>query len=102
MHALIAMTPTDKAETDELQGAHEEFIGSLEREHRVILGGELKPPLAGHFGAYVVRCRDLQEAQQLAEQDPLAKQGAITVKAYEWQLVGVDPEAVDREALLYP
>ncbi|MBM7786288.1 YciI family protein [Tenggerimyces flavus] len=102
MHALIAMTPTGQHETDELQGAHEEFIGALERDHRVILGGELKPPLAGHLGAYVVRCRDLEEAQRLAEQDPLAKSGAITVQAYEWQLVGVDPEAVDKDALLFP
>lgn len=102
MHALIAMTPTGRDDNDKLQGAHEEFIGSLEQHHRVILGGELKPPLAGHYGAYVIRCRDLDEAQRIAESDPLAQQGAITVQAYEWQLVAVDPEAVDRDALLFP
>jgi uncharacterized protein YciI len=102
MHALIAMTPTDIGQDEELEGAHEEFIGELEAQHRVILGGELAPPVAGHYGAYVIRCDSLDEARAIAARDPLVKRGAVTLTVTEWRLVGVDPEAVDRTSLLFP
>lgn len=96
------MVPTGHEVNDDLDRAHEEFIGTLEDQHRVVLGGAMIPPLGEYIGAYVLRCHDLAEARRVAAGDPLVAQGAITVHVVEWQLVAVDPRAVDRAALLYP
>ena len=53
-------------------------------------------------GAYLLSCGSLQEAREIAESDPLVGGNAVRCEVVEWELVGVNPDAVDRDSLLYP
>jgi hypothetical protein len=103
MHALVLMAPSATTPANsELHGKHERFIDDLDRANKVVLGGEWKPPKDRFYGAYVVSCESLQEAREIADSDPLVRANAIRCEVVEWELVGVNPDAVDREALVYP
>ena len=54
------------------------------------------------MGAYVVPCASLNEAREIAESDPLVRRNAIRCDVIEWELVGINVNAIDRAALLYP
>jgi hypothetical protein len=55
----------------------------------------------GFEAAYLLSCTTLDEARQIAASDPLVRGDAMRFEVVEWELVGVDPDAVDRDALLY-
>ena len=44
----------------------------------------------------------LNEAREIAESDPLVRDNAIRCNVSEWELIGINLSALDREALLYP
>jgi uncharacterized protein YciI len=102
MHALVLMATGTTGITDALDRAHEQFIEDLDEADKVVLGGALKPAGGPHHGAYVLSCGSLDEARAIAAADPLARAGAVRCDVLEWELVGVNPDAVDRDALLYP
>ena len=102
MHALVLLAPgPSHASNGDLQAGHEGFIDGLIAENRVVLGGDWKPPVAGFEAAYLLSCTTLDEARQIAASDPLVRGDAMRFEVVEWELVGVDPDAVDRDALLY-
>ena len=101
MHALVLMTAGPDGVPDELQGGHEEFIGELEKANKVVLGGGF-PGAFPYYGAYLLSCRSLDEAREVATSDPYVLGGAIRCDVVEWELVAVNPAAVDRSALRYP
>ena len=45
---------------------------------------------------------ELEGAREIALSDQLAQAGAITCEVVEWELVGVNPGAVDQGSLLFP
>jgi hypothetical protein len=102
MHALVLMTRAAADITDALDRDHERFIEGLDEAARVVLGGALKPADDPYHGAYVLSCGSMEEARAIAGSDPLACAGAVRCDVLEWELVGVNPDAVDRGALLYP
>lgn len=103
MHALVLMVSKGPASAaDALQAKHVRFIDDLDQANKVVLGGAWKPPHGPVRGAYVLSCESLHEARAIAESDPLARADAIRCEVVEWELVGVNPDAVDRQALLYP
>jgi hypothetical protein len=102
MHALVLMATGTHDITDDLDRGHERFIDELDRAAKVVLGGGLKPAGEPYHGAYVLSCGSLDEAREIASSDPLVRAGAIRCEVLEWELVGVNPDAVDRGALLYP
>lgn len=53
-------------------------------------------------GAYLVSCTSLDEAHEIARSDPLFRTDEFDYDVVEWQLVGLNPDAVDRSSLLYP
>ncbi len=67
-----------------------------------MLGGGWTPAAGGFDAAYLVSCESLEEAQAIAESDPLVRADAIRCDVVEWELVGMNPDAVDRSSLLYP
>jgi uncharacterized protein YciI len=117
MHALVLMAPRRTTPADavqqvdhgrsidrldpELHAEHERFIDRLDQADRVVLGGGLRPAAAGFEGAYVVRCESLDEAREISASDPYVLADAIGCEVVEWELVGINPDAVDRGALLY-
>jgi uncharacterized protein YciI len=101
MHALVLMAPTGAVSADaELRADHERFIDRLDERNKVVLGGSWRPQAAGFEAAYLVSCGSLDEARELAASDPLVRAGAIRCEVIEWELVGVNPGAVDRSSLL--
>ena len=103
MHALVLLAPgAGNASSEELQADHERFIDGLIDQKRVVLGGDWKPPIAGFEAAYLLSCASLDEAREIAASDPFVRGEANRFEVVEWQLVAVDPEAVDRDSLLYP
>ncbi len=103
MHALILMSPSGAGWTDAgLHAEHERFIDGLDRASKVVLGGGWSPAAGGFEGDHLVSCQLLEEARAIAASDPLARAGAIHCEVVEWQLVGANPDAVDRGSLLYP
>jgi hypothetical protein len=100
MHALVLMAPGRTTPPDaELEAEHERFIDRLAEADKVVLGGGLRPAAAGFEGAYVVSCESLEEAHEVSASDPLVRAEAIRCQVVEWELVGVNPDAVDRSAL---
>jgi uncharacterized protein YciI len=117
MHALVLLAPRRTTPADaeqppgrersidrldpELHAEHERFIDRLDQADKVVLGGRLRPAAAGFEGAYVVSCESLSEAREISASDPYVRADAIGCKVVEWELVGINPDAVDRGALLY-
>jgi uncharacterized protein YciI len=117
MHALVLMAPRRMTPADaekpagherfidrldpELHAEHVRFIDRLDQANKVVLGGALRPAAAGFEGAYVVRCESLDEAREISASDPYVRADAVGCKVVEWELVGFNPDAVDRSALLY-
>jgi uncharacterized protein YciI len=101
MHALILLAP-EASRSAELDDEHERFIDDLDRANKVVLGGSWNPAAGGFDAAYVLSCESLDEARAIAATDPLIRSHAVRCEVIEWELVGVNPGAVDREALLYP
>jgi uncharacterized protein YciI len=103
MHALILVAPRGEDPPDaETQMEHERFIDGLNEANKVVLGGSWTPATGGFAGAYLVSCLSLDEAHAIALSDPLFRTHAFRYDVVEWQLVGVNPDAVDRSSLLYP
>jgi uncharacterized protein YciI len=103
MHALILMSPSGKSSADaEVQAEHEQFIGELDQANKVVLGGSWSPSAGTFEGGYVLTCESLEEAREIALSDPLVRADAIQCDVVEWELVGVNQDAVDRSSLLYP
>jgi uncharacterized protein YciI len=117
MHALVLLTPRRTTPADaeqqaghersidrldpELYAEHERFIDRLDQADKVVLGGRLRPAAAGFEGAYVVRRESLDEAREISASDPYVRADALDCEVVEWELVGINPDAVDRGALLY-
>jgi uncharacterized protein YciI len=83
------------AEEHRHQGAHEEFIDSLIERHAILLGGSFAEDVGDADAAYVLRCDGVEQAQSIAARDPLVVNGIARAVCIEWQLVGIDAEAIE-------
>jgi uncharacterized protein YciI len=101
MHALVLLTPS-ASPTAGLDAEHERFIDELDRGNTIVLGGSWKPAAGGFDAAYLLSCDSLDEARAVAASDPFVRSNAVRCEVVEWELVGVNPEAIDRASLLYP
>ncbi|HEV8572736.1 MAG TPA: YciI family protein [Actinomycetota bacterium] len=82
--------------------AHNEFVTSLIRRNLVLLGGAFSESFEGAWAAYVLRCGNPQEALAIAQEDPFVANGVMRPVCVEWQLVGINPDAIDHEAIIRP
>jgi uncharacterized protein YciI len=81
---------------------HEPFTDSLVARNLVLLGGGFEPQLHGSDAAYVLRCDTLADARQLVAEDPLVASGSYRGEVFEWQLVGVNPDAIEPSLVVRP
>lgn len=81
------------------EDAHEQFVDSMIRRNVVLLGGELE--LTGASAAYVLRA-SISEAEKIVAQDPLVLAGAARARLVPWDLVGINPAAIDEALLIRP
>jgi hypothetical protein len=77
------------------ENAHEQFIDSLIARRLVLLGGPFDGSVGSATAGYLLRCDSVDHAREIAADDPVARAGAATLEFIEWQLVGIDPKAID-------
>jgi uncharacterized protein YciI len=94
----------DRLAEEQLHAAdHKKFIDSLIDRNVVLLGGGFAEPIDGDaHAAYVLRCNGLDEARRIAESDPFVANSVLQAELTEWQLVGINPEAIDPAAVVLP
>jgi hypothetical protein len=77
------------------EDAHEGYIDSLIARNLVLLGGSFAGRVGDATAAYVPHCDGMSAAREIAAEDPLAMAGAVKLEFVEWQLVGIDPAAIE-------
>lgn len=94
MYVLVLLTESPTTPAHDVD--HEPFVDSLIQRNAVLLGGtSATEPLPGVTAAYVLRCTDLAEARALVATDPLVSTGAARPTLTAWDLVGINPAAID-------
>jgi uncharacterized protein YciI len=102
-YVLVILRGSEDIEIDQLHAsAHERFIDALIKRNVVLLGGAFAERVDDAIAAYVLRCGGLEEARRIAAEDPFVLHDVMRATCVEWELVGVNPEAIDASAVVRP
>jgi uncharacterized protein YciI len=82
--------------------AHEGFIDSLIERNLVLLGGGFAGSFDDADGAYLLRCSGVEEARRIVATDPYVIHDVVRAECLVWELVGINPDAIDAETVLRP
>ena len=82
--------------------AHRAFIDGLIKQNRILLGGAFGAPAGDAEAAYVLRSSSVDEARAIVTADPLVRHGVCRADCVEWQLVGINPDAIDDAVIVRP
>ena len=78
---VAILTIVDPELNAKVRPAHLEYINQLYLQDKVVMAG----PFADQRGGMVIyRADSLEEAKQLAEADPVVREGARTLELREW------------------
>lgn len=79
---------SDEVRLQEKLAEHVRWVMDLERQGRVFLCGPLTPvaDAAAPASMLVLRAESLDEAYELARQDPLVRHGVVTFELREWTI----------------
>jgi uncharacterized protein YciI len=103
MYVFVLLQPGENEDPERLLGpAHVEFIDSLIERNAVLLGGDFSGLVENAHAAYLLRCGDLDEAERIVAADPFVINDLARPKLVEWQLVAVNPDAVDADDIVHP
>ena len=81
---------------------HEQFIDSLIERNLVLLGGAFATPVGDADAAYLLRCGSIEEARAIVAEDPYVRGQVASPECVEWELVGINPDAIDPDAVIRP
>ena len=81
---------------------HEPYVDSLVARNLVLLGGPYGSRVGGVDAAYLLHCDTLGDARGIADEDPLVSSGSMRARVVEWQLVGINPDAIAPSLVLRP
>jgi uncharacterized protein YciI len=103
-YVLVILRPGGNADDEPLHAeAHERFIDSLIERNLVLLGGGFaEATVGGADGAYLLRCGSLEEARELVATDPYVSNDVACADPVVWELVGINPDAIDEAAVIRP
>jgi uncharacterized protein YciI len=102
-YVLVILRGGANAEDEPLHApAHERFISSLIKQNVVLLGGALSEAVDDAYAAYVLRCSGLEEARGIAAADPFVVHDVVRPECVVWELVGINPEAIEASAVVRP
>ncbi|MFQ5920000.1 MAG: YciI family protein [Thermoplasmata archaeon] len=101
MYYLVLLQPGRASSDPRLNAEHEAFIDGLIRRNQILLGGNLLPRSDLPAG-YLLVCGSREQAEELVEGDPYVRQGVFRPQILEWQLVAINPEAVDPGLVVRP
>ena len=90
------------AERDAHAAGHEAFVTSLVRRNLVVLGGDFGDVVGDVHAAYLVRSQSADAARTVVADDPFFVHEVFDPVAVEWNLVGVNTDAVDAADVLTP
>ena len=103
VYVLVILKEGRNADAKPLHAAaHEAFISSLIKRNVVLLGGTFTDAVENAFAGYLLRCDEVDEARRIASEDPFAVNDVVSPMCVAWELVGVNPEAIDRSAVIRP
>jgi len=103
VYVLVVLKAGEQLEDEPLHAAeHERFIDSLIERNLILLGGGFARPIAGSVAAYLLRCESVEAAHTLVESDPYIAHRVLWPELTEWELVGINPEAIDPSFLVRP
>ncbi|PYI51036.1 YciI family protein [Paenibacillus flagellatus] len=81
MHYVALLTIVDADLNAKVRPAHLDYLDKLYKENKVVMAG----PFADKKGGMVIyRADSAEEAQKLAEADPVVAEGARTLELREW------------------
>jgi uncharacterized protein YciI len=101
VYVLVILKRGRNADTERLHApAHEAFITSLIKRNAVLLGGALANAIDDAVAAYVLRCEDVEQARRIASHDPFAQNEVVQAVCVPWDLVGINPDAIDCSAVI--
>lgn len=100
MYALVLFKPGSRPEDDGVNRRHEAFIDDLIRRNQVLLGGPWASPHTPFDGAYLLWCDSLVEANEIVGRDPCFRHGCHEPVVVEWDLVGINPGAIEPDIVL--
>jgi len=102
-YVLVILRRGENAGEERLHAeAHERFIDSLIERNLVLLGGGFADAIDDAGGAYLLRCGSVEEARELAATDPYVVHDVVRPECVVWELVGINPDAIDAAAVLRP
>ena len=102
-YVLVILRRGGSADDERLHAEeHERFIDSLIERNLVLLGGAFVEAVGDADGAYLLHCGTLEEARELAGADPYAVHDVVRPQCVVWDLVGINPDAIDEAAILRP
>jgi uncharacterized protein YciI len=102
-YLLVILRGEENAEDEQLHApAHERFISSLIKRNVVLLGGAFAKAVDDAYAAYVLRCSGVDEARAIVAEDPFVVHDVVRLECVEWELVGVNPDAIDASAVIRP
>jgi uncharacterized protein YciI len=102
-YVLVILRAGANEEEDLLHApAHERFISSLIKQNLVLLGGAFAEALDDAYAAYVLRCSGLEEARAIVATDPFVIHSVVRPECVVWELVGINPDAIDSSAVVRP
>ena len=103
MYVLVILRSGANVDDDRVHAeAHEDFITSLIRSNVVVLGGGFAKPVGDVYAAYVLRCGDVPEAEAIAARDPFVTSDVVRPECVEWNLVGINTDAIDAATVVRP
>jgi uncharacterized protein YciI len=103
VYVLVILKKGRNADAEPLYAAeHQAFISSLIKRNAVLLGGAFADAVDDAFAAYLLRCDDVEEARRVAAEDPLVVNEVVRPLCVAWELVGVNPDAIDRSSVIRP
>ena len=102
-YVLVILREGEQVEQESSFAAeHERFIDSLIERNLVLLGGPFASPVGDADAAYLLRCESVEEARAIAAGDPYARGRVVLPECVEWELVGINPDAIDPDAVIRP
>ena len=102
-YVLVILRNGRNAEDEQAHApAHERFIDSLIEQNVVLLGGAFANAVNDASAAYVLRCDGVDEARGIVADDPFVVHDVVRAECVEWDLVGINPDAIDASTVIRP
>jgi uncharacterized protein YciI len=93
---LVLLRPGPRhSELARFADGHVEHIDAMAARGVVLLGGDFRGGIDDIEGAYLLHTRTHAEAAAWADRDPFVREGVYTYEIVPWELVGIEPTAID-------